>query len=86
MIYTSVTRLPEEKLGLKLHRDKTKIVNNLEESFVFFGYEFKPGYWMGPSAKAIKKFKERVKEITKQNQTVNVEHLIKDKLNSYLRG
>lgn len=40
-----VTRLLERELGLQVHPEKTKIVNHREESFVFLGHEFKPGYW-----------------------------------------
>jgi RNA-directed DNA polymerase len=85
-VLKSVIRFLEQELGLKVHPDKTRIVNNLEEAFVFLGYEFKSGFWMAPSAKAMKKFKKRVKEITRRNQTVNVENLVKKKLNPYLRG
>jgi len=84
-VLTSIVRFLEQGLGLKVHPEKTKIVNSLEESFVFLGYVFKQG-WMGPSDKAKKKFKERVKEITRRNQTVNLEALIKKSLNPYLRG
>src|SRR5690606_3653166 len=48
--------------------------------------EFKPGKWMVPSDKAMTKFKKRVKEITRRNQTVDVQQLVKKKLNPYLRG
>ena len=85
-VLKSVIRLLENELGLKVHPEKTKIVNNLEQSFVFLGHEFKPGFWMTPSQKAMKKFKERVKEITRRNQTVNVEQLVRKELNPYLRG
>jgi RNA-directed DNA polymerase len=85
-VLKSIVKYLEEELGLKVHPEKTKIVNHQEESFVFLGHEFKPGGWMTPSAKAIKKFKERTKEITKRNQTVNVSQLVKKVLNSYLRG
>lgn len=85
-VLKSVIRLLEQELGLIVHPEKTKIVNNKEQPFVFLGHEFKPGYWVTPSTKAKKKFKERVKEITRRNQTVNVEQLIKKKLNPYIRG
>ena len=85
-VLRTVVRFLEQEMGLKVHPDKTKIANNQEESFVFLGHEFKPGHWMTPSAKAWKKFKERVKEVTRRNQTVNVEQLVKKKLNPYLRG
>jgi len=85
-VLKSVTRFLEQKLGLTVHPEKTKIVDNMKESFVFLGYEFKQGYWVKPSEKSIKKFKSKVKEITKRNQTINMEKLIKEKLNPYLRG
>lgn len=85
-VLKSVTRFLEQELGLTVHPEKTKVVNNLEETFLFLGHEFKRGYWVKPSPKALKKFKTKVKEITKKNQTVNIEQLVKDKLNSYLRG
>lgn len=85
-VLRSVTRLLEQELGLVVHPEKTKIVNNKEHSFHFLGHEFKPGFWIKPTPKAIMKFKAKVKEITRRNQTTNVEHLIKKKLNPYLRG
>lgn len=85
-VLKSVTRFLEQKLGLIVHPEKTKIVNNMNEPFVFLGYEFKQAYWVKPSEKSIKKFKSKVKEITKRNQTVNIEKLIKERLNPYLRG
>lgn len=85
-VLKSVTRFLEKELGLIVHPEKTSIVNNLEDSFVFLGHEFKPGYWIKPAPKAMKKFKTQIKEITRRNQTVNIERLIKEKLNPYLRG
>ncbi|ADU29623.1 group II intron reverse transcriptase/maturase [Evansella cellulosilytica] len=85
-VLKSVTRFLNEELGLTVHPEKTKVVNNLEEPFLFLGHEFKGGYYVSASPKALKKFKEKVKEITRRNQTVNIETLIKEKLNPYLRG
>lgn len=85
-VMATMKRILEAELGLIIHPEKTRIVDNRKESFVFLGYEFKSGYYMTPSDKSMKKFKERVKEITKRNQTVNVEQLIKKTLNPYLRG
>lgn len=85
-VLRSVVRLLERDMGLHVHPQKTKIVNSKRESFVFLGHEFKPGKKMVPSDKAIAKFKERVKTITRRNQTVNVQKLVKKTLNPYLRG
>lgn len=85
-VLKSVVGLLEREMGLIVHPGKTKIVNSKRESFVFLGHEFKPVKWMTPSVKAMTKFKERVKEITRKNQTVKVERLVKKVLNPYLRG
>lgn len=85
-VLRSVIRLLEQEMGLKVHPEKTKIVNSKRESFVFLGHEFKPGKKMVPSDKAIAKFKERVKTITRRNQTLDVQKLVKKTLNPYLRG
>jgi group II intron reverse transcriptase/maturase len=85
-VLKSVILLLEREMGLKVHPEKTKIVNSKRESFVLLGHEFKPGKWMVPSGKAMTKFKERVKTITRRNQTVNVQRLVKKELNPYLRG
>jgi RNA-directed DNA polymerase len=85
-VLRKVTKLLENELGLKVHPEKTKIVNYQEEPFTFLGHVFERGHRMVPSAKARKKFKERTKEITRRNQTVNVSVLIKKTINPYLRG
>lgn len=85
-VLKSVIQLLESEMGLKVHPEKTKIVNSKRESFVFLGHEFRPGKRMVPSEKAMKKFKERIKAITRRNQTVNVQELVKKMLNPYLRG
>lgn len=85
-VLKSVIRLLEREMGLKVHPEKTKIVNNKRDSFVFLGHEFKPGKKMIPSEKTIAKFKERVKTMTRRNQTVNVQKVVKKTLNPYIRG
>jgi RNA-directed DNA polymerase len=85
-VLKSVVKLLEREMGLTVHPEKTKIVNSKREPFVFLGHLFKPGKRMTPSDKAMTKFKERVKEITKRNQTVDVQQLVKKVLNPYLRG
>lgn len=85
-VLRTVVKLLEGKLGLKVHPDKTKIVDNLEEPFIFLGYVFKKGYFHSPSEKAVKKFKKSIKLTTKRNQTVNLEEFVKHRLNPTIRG
>lgn len=85
-VLKSVEKLLEGELGLVVHPTKTTIVDNLCEPFTFLGYTFKSGYFHTPSDKAIKKFKEKIKVITRKNQTVDLGELIKRRLNSVIRG
>lgn len=85
-VLKSVKKLLEKDLGLVVHPTKTKIVDNMSESFTFLGYTFKMGYFHTPSDKAIQKFKEKIKTTTKRNQTVNMEDFIKHRLNPVIRG
>jgi len=85
-VLKSITNYLEKELKLKIHPEKTRIVDSWEESFIFLGFEFKP--WERLSVPEFKKqqFKEKIKEITKRNQTVNLEVLIKTRLNPVIRG
>lgn len=84
-VMKSVTRYLETDLGLALHPTKTKVVDVDKASFTFLGFEFyKHIRRIDPKKEA--KFKKRVKEITRRNQTVDLETLIQDRLNPHLRG
>ncbi|RTR31453.1 group II intron reverse transcriptase/maturase [Robertmurraya yapensis] len=85
-VLQSIKKLLEEELGLTVHPDKTRIVDNMEEPFTFLGYTFKQAYWHKPSDKAIKKFKDKVRKATSKNQTINMAEFIKHKVNPIIRG
>lgn len=85
-VMKSVTKFLEEKLGLTVHPTKTKVDNAMETPFTFLGYEFYRTNIRRIDPKKEEKFKKRVKEITRRNKTVNIETLIKDELNPFLRG
>lgn len=85
-VLKSVTKMLEGQLKLAVHPEKTKIVDNICEPFTFLGYTFKNGYFYMPSDKAIMRFKDKVKDITKKNLTVNLEEFIKVRLNPVVRG
>ncbi len=79
-------KIPESELGLVVHPTKTKIVDNLREPFTFLGYSFKVGYFHTPSEEAVRKFKDKMRGLTKRNLSVNLEVFIKKRLNPVLRG
>lgn len=85
-VLKSVTNLLEKQLGLTVHPTKTRIVDSLKEPFTFLGYTFKSGYYHVPADKAVLKFKDKVRAITKKNLTVDMETFIKEKVNPVVRG
>lgn len=71
--------------GLQLHSTKTRIVNAAERGgFDFLGYHFERGKkW--PRKKSLKKFKDKVRKLTKRTNGHSLEVII-SKLNPVLRG
>ncbi len=74
-----------EENGLQLHPSKTRIVNAAERGgFDFLGYHFERGKkW--PRKKSLKKFKDKVRKLTKRTNGHSLEVII-SKLNPVLRG
>lgn len=74
-----------EQAGLKLHPEKTRIVDATQAGgFDFLGYHFERGYkW--PRDKSIKKFKDRIRGKTKRNNGHSLQQIISD-LNPSLKG
>ncbi len=81
-----IVKFLEEKYKLKVHPEKTKIIDSYNESFKFLGFIFRPSGYLSITEKKKKAFKTRIKEITRKNQTVNISMLIKTRLNPYIRG
>ena len=79
-----VKEIIEGKLNLRLHPEKT-VVTNFGEGFNFLGFKFKNWRYKSPRKKALKKFKGRVREITRRQQPWEVEFII-NQLNPVIRG
>ena len=84
-VLKSLTKFLKEKYKLTLHPDKTKIIDTHEEEFTFLGFVFKKGFLV-IDEKRLKSFKEKVKKITKRNQTLNMAYFLTYRLNSIIRG
>lgn len=84
-VMRGIKKYVENDLKLTVHPTKSVIVNAEEEPFTFLGYEFYRNY-RGIAPKKEKTFKEKVKRLTRRNQTLNIEVLVDDILNPYLRG
>ena len=81
-------------LGLTLNTTKTRIVRAWEEPFTFLGYTFGKRYAYGgkpylggrPSDRNVKKYRQRVHQITQNDQTWRDEHGVLKDLNACTRG
>ena len=83
-IMTSVTRFLTDKLRLVVNREKSQVVAS--EEFEFLGFAFrKSRATINVSAKSLKHFKHRIREITGRSWGVSMEHRL-GKLRTYVRG
>jgi len=79
-------RIIEGELGLKLNAEKTRI-RHKSQSFEFLGYAFGYGYsdYKLPRGKAIEKFKDRIRQLTRRQQPKSMLQIIGE-LNPVIRG
>lgn len=84
----------KEELKLKMHPKKSKLIDARKEPFEFLGYYFriyedkgqgKDNVIFGPTYKSIDKFKDKIREITRRNQTTSAKEVIA-RLKPKLRG
>mgnify|MGYP002350609747 FL=1 len=73
----------EIDMKLKVNRNKTRITT-LEDGFHFLGFEIK-GERVGIEKSRLKRFKEKVRKLTRRNQSRPVKEIVKQ-LNPLLRG
>lgn len=81
--YQTAKTILEGELQLRMHPEKTKVVH-FDEGFRFLGFDFWKEYLILPDAK-VKKYKEKVRKITRRQQGNNLGEMIK-KLNEVSRG
>ena len=87
-VIRSITRYIEEKLGLKVNASKSKIDKPKGIKYLGFGFyydSFAKEYRAKPHAKAVEKFKARMKELTCRRWGVDNAYKVK-KLNELIRG
>lgn len=77
------TKILEEELKLKVNPTKTKITN-VHDGVSFLGFVIHKTN-LGINPKRVKRFKDKIREITKRNSGKKMEAIITE-LNKYLRG
>lgn len=81
--YLAAKKILEEELRLRMHPEKTKVVD-FDEGFRFLGFDFWKDYVTLPDAK-VKKYKDKIRNATRRQQGKNLSGMLK-KLNEITRG
>lgn len=87
-VMKSVTRFIENKLGLKVNAEKSKVDKPKGIKYLGFGFyydSFAKGYKARPHTKAVEKFKEQMKKLTCRSWGVSNTYKV-EKLNQLIRG
>ena len=82
-----MTQVLEKELDLQVHPDKTRIVH-VRQGFDFLGWHVRKVYgrlYFTPRDKAISKFKDKVRKLTRRNGGRSLKMVIA-KLNPVVRG
>ena len=82
-VMTSVTRFLEQKLRLRVNRDKSAVAPVQERKFL--GHRLLPGGHLGIAPQSLDRAKERVRQLTRRSRGVSIEQVI-DELNRFLTG
>jgi RNA-directed DNA polymerase len=82
-VMASVTAFLEQKLRLKVNREKSKVAP--VEECEFLGYRLLWDGRLALAAKSLERVKVRIREMTRRNRGISLEAVIQE-LNSYLTG
>ena len=82
-VMASVTRFLEQRLRLRVNRQKSAVALTWERKFL--GYRLLAGGELGIAPESLKRAKERVGQLTQRNRGVSVQLVVKE-LNQFLNG
>jgi len=82
-VMKSISQFLSNRLKLKVNESKSAVAHVCQRKFL--GYSFKPDKQLKVAPQSLKKFKNRIRELTKRNKGTSLESIIY-KLNQYLNG
>lgn len=82
-VMSGVTRFLEQKLRLRVNRDKSAVAFVQERKFL--GHRLLPDGHMGIAPASLARAKQRIRQITRRNRGVSIQQVI-DELNTFLTG
>jgi len=81
----SLTRFISTKLKLQVNQSKSAVAEPWERKFLGFSFTRSESPKRRIAPKAVKRFKERVRELTSRTRGMSIERMVKE-LTRYLRG
>jgi RNA-directed DNA polymerase len=84
-VMESIKRFIEKKLKLKVNDSKSAVAQPAERKFLGFSFFWSNGPRRRLAPKAIQRFKQRVREITKRTRGSSMKRILSE-LSSYLKG
>jgi len=84
-VMTSLTRFIEGRLKLQINAEKSAVARPWHRSFLGFTVRDDSGFRRCIADKAVTRFKDRVRELTRRHRGVSLEKMIAD-LNPFVRG
>src|SRR5271165_5846617 len=84
-VMESLTRFIERRLKLQINAEKSAVARPWHRSFLGFTVKDDPAFRRCIADKAVTRFKDRVRELTRRHRGVSLEKMIAD-LNPFVRG
>src|SRR6201997_5432260 len=84
-VMTSLTRFIERRLKLQINMEKSAVARPWHRSFLGLTVKDDPGFRRCIADKAVTRFKDRVRELTRRHRGISLEKMIAD-LNPFVRG
>src|SRR6059058_1339312 len=81
----SLTRFIERRLKLQINTAKSAVARPWHQSFLGFTVKDDPAFRRCIADKAVTRFKDRVRELTRRHRGISLEKMIAD-LNPFVRG
>jgi RNA-directed DNA polymerase len=85
-VMASITIFVEEKLKLKVNREKSAVARPWQRKFLGYSFTFHKEPKIRVSETSVARFREKVKETFRRGRGRNVERLITEDLNPQIRG
>jgi len=84
-VMQSMVAFVTKRLKLKVNSEKSAVARPWERTFLGFSFCWNKGLKRRIALKAVKRFKQRVRKLTRRTRGVSVEEMV-DQLGTYLRG